>query len=203
MRNVALTSVKAFLPNDNEVIKIIDMCDLDPSPKTWRLWTDGNGNNLIIRNDKTVFSKKTKPTTRYPIIIKDIYYKSSAKQISNNSKWAMVSLAESIEESIPNICFLWFLGIDDKLRLVCYMKDAWVENKSPLSSGILSLRTIIKNMEESYKVIMGSGYISGPYEGNIVKSWAVSWPPSKNFQLDLLLTNRTIGDKILKDCGVL
>jgi hypothetical protein len=200
----ALASVKAYLPEDKEIVRIIEMCDLEPAGKGWRLWTDSLGHNLIIKNNKCITSKKVNPVSRYPFKIKDIHYKSSAKQISNISKWSMISLAESQENGVPNICFLWFLGFDNRLRLLCYMKDEWIENKPPLSSGINTLRTIIKNIDEiSYKVIKGSRYVSGPYEGNIIKSWVSSWPPSNNMKLDILLTNRTIGQKILSDCGVI
>lgn len=200
----AIVNVKAFLPDDNEIIKIIEICDLEPVGESWRLWTDNHGNNLVIKNNKTVISKKINPVARQPIKIKDIHFKSSAKQIAANSKFAMISLAESLEDSIPNICFLWFLGFDDRLRLVCYVRDSWLENKPPLSSGVGALRTIVQNLDiEGYKVIMGSRYIKGPYDGNVVKSWVVKWPPPSNMQLDILLTNRTIGEKILKDCGVI
>lgn len=201
--NKALINVKAFLPGDDEIIKIIEMCDLVPTG-TWQLWTDNNGHNMVIKNNRTVTSKKTNPIVRHPVIIKDIHFKSSAKQIANNSKWAMISLAESQEDFTPNICFLWFLGFDNRLRLVCYVRDSWMENKPPLSSDINTLRSIVKNLDiEGYKVIMGSRYIKGPYAGEVVKSWAVKWPPPANMQLDILMTNKTIGEKILKDCGVL
>jgi len=199
----SLINVKAFLPEDKEILKIIEVCDLEPTDD-WKVWTDHNGHNLIIKNNRTATSKTTNPIERYPVKIKDIYFKASAGQIAANSKWVMVSLAEGIPGTVPNICFMWFLGVDNRLRLVCYLRDAWVENKTPLSSGIHTLRHIVKNFDVSgYKVIMGSRYISGPYEGNVVKSWASQWPPSSNMQLDILLTNRTIGQKILKDCGVL
>lgn len=199
----ALVSVKAYLPEDEEIVRIIEICDLEPSG-TWRLWTDDLGHNLIIKNNRSVTSKKVNPVARTPIRIKDIHFKSSAKQIADNSKWVMISLAESVEDGVPNICFLWFLGLDGRLRLLCYMKDEWVENKPPLSSGVHTLRTIVKNLDSTtYKVIKGSRYVNGPYEGNVVKTWVSTWPPSSNMKLDILMTNRTIGQKILSDCGVI
>lgn len=199
----ALVNIKAFLPEDKEILKIIEVCDLEPTDD-WKVWTDHYGHNLIVKNNKTVTSKTKNPIIKFPIKIKDIYFKSSARQIAYNSKWVMISLAESVQDSIPNICFIWFLGVDNRLRLLCYMRNSWVENKMPLSSGVHTLRLIVKNFEVSgYKVIIGSRYINGPYEGNVVKSWVSQWPPPSNMQLDILLTNRTIGQKILKDCGVL
>ena len=143
----AITSLTAFLPKDQEVLSIIDLCGLEPEGTGWKLWSDNMGHNLIVKNNKTVTSKKANPVTRFPYIIKDIHFKASAKQIAENSKWVMISLAESVEDGVLNICFLWFLGIDGKLRLLCYMKDEWVENKPPLSSGVNTLRTIIKNQD--------------------------------------------------------
>ena len=191
----AIINVKASLPEDEEIIKIIEICKLEPT-NTWRLWTDNNGHNMIIKNNKTITLKKN---NRQPIIVKDIYFKSSAKQIANNSKWAMISLAKNKDNA--NICFLWFLGFDNILRLMCHVKDSCMENKPPLSSGINTLKFIVKNLNvENYKTILDSRYINGPYEGNVVKSWITNWPPSENMQLDMLMTNKTISEKILKDC---
>lgn len=199
-----LISLEAYLPKDSEIFKIIEICDLEPIGEGWRLWTDNLGNNMIIKKNKSVVSKKVNPIGRYPFIIKDIYFKSSAKQIADNSNWVMISLAESVDGGVPNICFLWFLGKDNKLRLLCYIKDEWIENKPPLSSGINTLKTIVNNLEiKKYKVILGSNNISGPYEGNVIKTWVSPWPPEANMKLDILLTNRTIGQKILSDCGVI
>jgi putative transposase len=76
--NKALINVKAFLPGDDEIIRIIEMCDLVPTG-TWQLWTDNNGHNMVIKNNRTVTSKKTNPIVRHPVIIKDIHFKCSRK----------------------------------------------------------------------------------------------------------------------------
>jgi len=203
-RSKALTNVQAYLPNDSEINDIIELCDLEPVGDSWRLWTDNGGYTLIIKNDKNVIAKKDNPTDRQNIKIKDIHFKSTAKQISNNSKWAMLSVAKNTEDPNVNMCYIWFLGKDNKLRLLCFLRNEWVENQMPLSSGIGSLRTVVQNIEiDDYKVISGSRYIKGTYSGNVLKSWATRWPPSNRVTLDMLLTNRTLLHRILTDCGVL
>jgi len=199
----ALANVQAYLPHDSEITSIIGLCDLEPLD-SWRLWTDNGGHTLIIKNNRRVIAKKDNPTNFKNTKIKDIHFKSTALQISDSSKWAMVSIAKSIEDPNANICYVWFLGKDNKLRLLCFLRNEWVENQMPLSSGIYSLRTIVKHLNvDDYKVIFGSRYIKGTYSGNVIKSWATNWPPSNTLTLDMLLTNRTLLHRILTDCGVL
>ncbi len=200
----ALVNVQAFLPDDCEITKIIEICDLEPLD-SWRHWTDHNGHMLVIKNNRTVAIKKESPTAdRKYTKIKDVHFKSTAKQISENSKWAAFSIAKSIQYPNVNICYVWFLGLDDRLRLLCFLRNEWVENLMPLSYGIRSLRTIVRNLNvDNYKVIFGLRYIKGMYPGEEVKSWATNWYPEKVFTLDLLLTNRVILHRVLTDCGVL
>ncbi len=186
----AIVSIKACYPDNNEILNIIESCNLEPIQNSWRMWTDNRGYNLIIKNDKTAIIRQS---SNSQIVIKDIYLKSLPKQIADNSKWSMISLTES-----ENV-FVWFWGKDDKLRLSCYMNGKW-ENKPPLSSGINTLRSIVRNLDvETYNSIKG---ISWPEE-NIVKTLISKWPPHTNMKLDMLMTNKEIGQKILTDAGAM
>ena len=200
----ALINVEAYLPDDTDILKIIRMCDLEPVGDSWCKWTDHGGHTLIIKNNRKVIAKKDAPTNRKAETIKDIHLKSSAKQIANNSQWGLISIAKSAVDPNANICYVWFLGNDEKLRLLCFLKNEWVENQLPLSSGMHTLRTVVKHLDiDDYKPIFGARYIKGTYSGDVIKSWATRWPPSKTLILDMLLTNRNLLHRILTDCGVL
>ena len=143
-RETAIVNVKAFLPEDKEIIQIIDMCNLDPDGDSWLKWSDSNGNYLHIKKDKTVVSNKDSPTKKKIRLIKDIHFKAPIDVISKNSKWALICFAES-SVNIPsfhnispgiNIAFIWFFGIDNKLRLSTFIQNEWIENQSPLITSI-------------------------------------------------------------------
>ena len=49
----AFVSLKAFLPQDPQVCKIIQLCNLHPV-NSWRHWTDFLGHSLIVSENKKV-----------------------------------------------------------------------------------------------------------------------------------------------------
>jgi hypothetical protein len=199
--NEALVNVQAYLPNDKEIIKIIEICSLTPIEGSWRIWTDNGGHLLIIKKNRKVIARRILSDN---LIIKDLYHKSSAKQISKTSKFAMFSIAKTKEDSTTNICYIWFLGNDNKLRLLCFLKNEWVDNQMPLGCGLKTLRFLVRHLDiENYKAVRGHRSIKGTYTGTVEKSWLTKWEPKRTLLLDMLLTSRNMMNRILTDCGVL
>ena len=211
-RETAIVNVKAFLPQDQEIIQIIDMCNLDPEGDSWYKWSDANGNYLHIKNDKTVISSKESPTKKKIRIIKDIHFKAPIDVISKNSKWALICFAES-SAGIPqfnnilpglNIIFIWFLGIDNKLRLSTFIQNEWIENQSPLITSVTTLRTIVKYLNIDKYCVVKITDIKEPLSSAFTKkAWATPWPPSKNMILDMMLTYQPLARYITNDCNLL
>lgn len=197
----ALINVKAFLPEDNEIISIIKICDLEPL-EDWKHWVDFNGNNLTIKQNKSIILTKDIPTKKINKKIKDIYYKAPINSISKNSKFALIAFAKSTNSEKINICFIWFLGKDDKLRLSILLKNEWIENQPPLLTSIATIRIIIKNLNiEKFKKIKPS-LIKGPLSSNIENAWVTQWPPSNNLLLDLIFTNQLMANNLINDCNL-
>ena len=185
----AKVSLQAFLPDDNEIIKIIEMCGLELFDKNnWKEWHDNVENKIYVTDDKKLFIKNIKIKHK----ITDIYFKSKPLQIANNSKLVMISVTNN------NNYFVWFVGNDDRIRMLCYINHEW-ENRLPLSSNIETIRTIIKNLDiNDYKVIDGIKI----KKESVIKTIISTWPPSQNMKTDMILTNK-IGQKILSDCGAI
>jgi hypothetical protein len=211
-RETAIVNVKAFLPEDKEIIQIIDMCNLDPDGDSWLKWSDSNGNYLYIKKDKTVVSNKESPTKKRTRLIKDIHFKAPIDVISKNSKWALICFAETvnIRQGIKsalsgiNIAFIWFLGIDNKLRLTTFIQNEWIENQPPLTTGITTLRTIVKHLNISNYCMIKIADIKEPLSVAFAKKvWATPWPPSKNMILDMMLTYQPLARHVTNDCNLL
>ena len=198
--NRNLVSLKAFLPNDKHVENIIKMCNLSPTDD-WKIWTDQNNNNIIAKKNKTIHVKNTDINNQ---ILRDIYFKSHPKQIFNNSKVVMFIFIEQQDVDIPERSFVLFIGEDEKIRLSCYIKGEWSENKLPLAAGIQTLRTLIdhKNIE-SCAIYNGNKYAEIPNEGKVIKVWISKTPIQEDIILDMLMTNKILSDKILKDLGAI
>lgn len=193
-----IESVKAYLPNDAEILKIIQICQLYPTA-SWKSWTDHLGNSLNILNDKKVLSLREHPLAPTDKIITDIYHKAPPDRISKNSKWAFIAFGEGDKQN-NSLCFIWLLGNDDRLRLITYYKDGWIENYPPLGCGMKTLRTIVKHIGIESDNIPNLKEIKGSTAANIIKAWSTPWPPSANIKLDLLLTNKILASKVFEDC---
>lgn len=194
--NKALVNVKAFTNNDSNIEKIINICKLEPICGSWQVWTDNYGYNLIIR--KNICVRKSK---NQEFKTKDIFLKASIDRLSNESKWVIIIF---MKDKNGYSCLMGLLSKDDRFRVAHYSNNEWQENVSPLSLGIRTLKLIVSNLNvEDYKVLTSLRYINIPYEGSFNKAWLGIWPPSNNMKLDILLTNKEFGEKILKDSGVL
>lgn len=190
----ALVSLKAFLPQDQEICKLIQLCNLQPL-KDWRHWTDFLGHNLIVAESKKISIFKEHPLTPTEKIITDIYYKSYPKQITKISKRAIIIFGE--EDKHGDLCFIWLIGRDDKLRLVTFAKNQWIENYPPLSCGMKTLRFIVKQLLVEQVRSIDHKNLQGPLACNLIKAWVSPIPVDKNIKLDMLLTNNVLANKIL------
>lgn len=189
----AIVNVKAFLPNDNEIIKIIEICNLNPLKDDWRNWIDNSDFNLNIRKDHNIYIYKNIPN-KQSLIIKDIHFKAPIDVISNNSKFALILFSYKQQ---TDICYVWFLGNDDNLRLCLFVKNEWVENRSPLMAGIGILRTIVNNMNvEKHKTVLVKSILNEI-------SWATKWPPTNKMILDMMLTYQPLAKSIVDGCKLI
>jgi len=196
----ALASVAAFLPDAPEIKDIIEICDLYPT-KSWRQWTDHLGNHIKITNNKKIVSTENVTKNNEEHIITDIYFNSPPDKISQMSDWAFISFGRDNDNQF-NICFMWFLGIDGRLRLLSVLKDSWNKNQAPLICGINTLRPIVKNINiENYKAV-DILRIKGPIAAKVTKSWATKWPPSDELKKKMRSYSKSLTDKIIKDCKI-
>lgn len=191
----ALESVKAFLPDDNEIETIINVCDLYPIEKSWRKWTDHLGSYIQIYNNKKVASFVHSPYDKSERIATDLYFKSPPKTIFNLSEWVFISFGKD-SEGILNICFVWSLGIDNRLRLLSYSNGAWQRNYPPLISGIDTLRPIIRSFNVNDYKPADILRIQGPLAANMTKSWVSVWPPSEEFKQTMTAFSQELGQEI-------
>jgi len=191
----ALESVKAFLPNDNEIETIIQVCDLYPIESSWRKWTDHLGSYIQIHNNKKISSFAHSPYDKSERIVTDLYFKSPPQAIARMSKWAFISFGKD-SDNVLNICFVWFLGDDNRLRLLSYSNGLWQRNYPPLISGINTLRPIIRNFDvDSYRradILR----IQGPLAANMTKSWATVWPPCDELKQKMVSFSQELGSEI-------
>jgi len=190
----AFESVKAYLPRNKEIIKIIEVCDLYPMDDSWKKWTDHLGSYIHIFSKKNIKSFIYSPFDKSERIVTDLYFKSHPNKISEISKWAFISFGK--DSSVLNICFLWLLGKDNRLRLLSYSNGKWQKNYPPLISGIDTLHPIIKYLNvNSYKKV-DILRIKGPVASNMTRSWVTVWPPCKKLKQELLLTSKELGNAV-------
>lgn len=191
-RSEFLVTIEAFLPKHPDVINIIKICHLFPV-KSWRGWTDHHGNYLKVSNKKKIVSVTNDPT-KEEVIITDIYFKAPPKTISDISKWAFISFGRGNEDEL-DICFLWFLGYDERLRLLSYSKDKWNRNQPPLICGLDTLRPIVRCLDVEDYMRADILRVNGPDAARVTASWATKWPPSEKFKEKI--SSFEIGKKIL------
>ena len=191
----ALESIKAFLPDDKLVGKIIELCDLHPIDKSWRKWTDHLGNFLQIRNKK-VISFSQDPLGNEEIIT-DIYFKASPNKLSQISDWAFVSFGKDQTNSF-NALYMWFLGRDKRLRFCSFHNGYWLKNEPPLISGVDTLRPVLKNLNVNGYRQANILHIKGPIAIDITRSWATQWPPKQKLIDEMNRCNQTLAKVVEK-----
>ncbi len=135
----ALINVKAYLPEDKEIINIIKLCNLRNDNKNWKIWYDDLGNKLVL-NKKNIKIKKYNS-----FIIKDLHHKLHPNIIINNTSLLLINLI--------NDFYYCLLYTNNTIKLSIYKDNNWIENQPPLSAGIENLRLIIKNIDKNIKII--------------------------------------------------
>lgn len=195
-KDKAFESLKAFLAKDVEVHTIIKICDLYPVGTSWRKWTDHLGNFIQAHNNKKVVSFTHDPLGQEEIIITDIYFKAHPSKLSKISKWAFISFGKGKSDNFDTL-YIWFLGHDDRLRFSMFYNQKWIKNEPPLISGIDTLRPIIRNLNVKTYRQADILYIKGPVATNITKSWATTWPPSKELIAEMCNINQPLTDIVL------
>ena len=195
-----LISLAAFLPEDTEVLKIIELCQLRPT-SSWKHWTDHLGHTLSVLENKKIVIVKEHPLAPSEKIITDLYHKSLPDRIANNSSSTIIAFGEGDKLSY-HVCFAWFLGKDNRLRMSTFFKNEWIENSSPLACGMKTLRIISKHIRSGPGIIGSGKDLKGGVPANIVKAWATPFPIDRNIKLDMLLTNNALATRLLKDLGL-
>lgn len=168
-RQQALTSLQAYLPNDTEIVRIINMCCLNPIGG-WRVWQNEYSPFIKVQNNKKIsigykgenfFEDKN-----------DLYAYSNAASVAKISKKLLL-----IKEK-DCFCFL-FWGNDNQLRYRRQLNDnskllVPFRNNVPLVVPIEDIRTFIKqeHIDGHVKVSLISKHTMG---------WVTCWPPKSEF----------------------
>jgi len=143
----ALINVKAYLPDDKEIIKIIKLCNLRNDEKNWKIWYDDLGNKLTFSDKKTIIIKQDDN-----FIIKNIHHKLHPKNIIKKSKLLLINKNDNV--------FYCLFYLDNHLKLSIYKDDNWIENQPPLNIGIDNIRHLIQNANvDDYKEITDNNII--------------------------------------------
>lgn len=180
-----LISLKAFLPNNKYIIDIVKYCGLKDT-NDWKIWIDDYGNILSVDYKRHTKIKLNQNIDLQTINSKDLYFKANIKDLARINKCAVISTSE-------NSYYIWMLDENNILRLCYYLNDILMENQPVLISGLKNLKIIMDNLDVDGFKILDS--ITEPLGTNIMKSWATSWPLSKD--LISLLPNQ-----IIKDCSL-
>lgn len=197
-RNKAIESVKAFLPNDREIELAIRLCDLYPCEGSWKKWGDNQGSYIQIQGTKKLVSFTHNPLDQDERIITDLYFKSHPQKIASISKWAFIAFGRD-NNDLFNVCFIWFLGKDNRLRMATLKRDKWIKNSSPLICGIDTLKSVIRTicLDGRREDISD---IKGPIAAYIVCSWSTQWPPSQDILEEMTNKNENLTNRIKELC---
>lgn len=156
-----------------------DKTELEPE------WLDDFGNVLNISNKKINIVYNSLELDRTKLIITDIHYGKTIKEISQMSQFAAVVCG--IEEDFKSNYFnLLFYGNDDILRNYVYIYGTWHKNYSPLMLGYKALQEYFNNMNINYFI---ESNIEPIYPCDNYNAWLTRWKPSTNFLTELNKTN--------------
>lgn len=191
-----IVSLTAFLPEDKDVLDIIQLCHLYPV-ESWKNWTDYLGWTLGIADNKKVIIHRDLPFSYDEYFITDLFYKSHPSKLFSNSSKVVIALADSNKN---DTAFVWLLGKDKRLRMATF-SGKWIENISPLLSGMKTLRIVLKALKEENPGPIETDYkeLRGALPASIIRAWSTTLPITANVKLDMMLTNNILASKILKD----
>lgn len=199
-RDQALISVQACLPDDKEIVKLINLCKLDPvdnSTNCWREWKNHFSPRLIIQKNKKIAIKYKGADFKSS----DIYEYSSLNDISKISKKLLFIDANRARGHC--FCFL-FLGNDDRLRYWRHLDDIWFKDP-PISLPLEDIKSLIRNEGvEGYCSIIPADNMKNSHKKSFrpAKGWVTSWPPNKEFYDEIMIEtdiSKTKAVKVFKE----
>lgn len=183
-RDQALASVQAYLPDDKEIIRIINLCHLNPIDdytNGWREWKNHYSPRLIVQKNKKLTIKYKEADFKSS----DIYEYSSLNDISKMSKKLLFIDANLAKGHC--FCFL-FWGKDDRLRYRRYLDDMWFKDP-PISLPLEDIRILVKNeCIDGYCSFVPVKNLKQSHKKSFqpAKGWVTSWPPSKEFYEEII-----------------
>ena len=160
------------MPDEPEVESVIRYCDLHPVQGSWKKWTDNLGSFLQVYNNRKLTSFTNNPQNIEEKIITDLYHKAEPNRIAGLSKRCFVAQGD-------DVCFTWFLGDDDRLRLLTHKDGAWTKNYPVMSCGIHSILPIVTLLNSTIRGRVDILNVRGPIAATLHSSWVVDWPPSE------------------------
>lgn len=171
-RKQALASLQAYLPEDKEIIKIINLCDLQPvdeSSNGWREWCNQYSPYIKIQKNKKIVTRWKGQDWFAPQ--SDLYAYACPKDIAELSKKLLFIVDKD--------CFcLLFWGNDNRFRYRRYL-DGMCWNDPPLFLPVDDLRSFIKlENVECFEKIQTTKKSSA-------QAWVTSWPPIKEFYQEI------------------
>lgn len=183
-RQRSLVNVQAYLPNDTEIIRIINGCALS-SKGDWRIWQNSESPYLKIGKNRELHLRYKQEDEFHP---EDIYRNAPPEVLAEISKTALLI---QIERSMSFI----FMGSDGLIRTAkC---GSWWKRDPPLFYHVEDLRTLIKheNVELAQPV---------PCYWSTGKGWVTPWPPSRDFVTELEKENacNNLAKSLIEDFSV-
>lgn len=164
----ALASIQAYLPEDTEIVKILNYCDLNPIDG-WRIWQNEYSPYIKVQKDKKIGIRFKEEDYFVPKM--DLYAYSKTYDVAKISKKLLFILNEN------NCLSFLFLGNDDKLRYRRYSNSIYI-NEPPLFVPIEDIRVFIKHENID-------GHCSVKLAKKQSLGWVTSWPPSTRFYQEI------------------
>lgn len=168
----AISSFRAALPKDKEILTILRICRLSSSDKNWRFWQSTQGTYIRVQiNRRILVCPMEGPDPS------DLLARAPATTIAQESKLALISS--------EGLIFFW--GIDDRLRLIQY-RDDWVSGLYPLQQPIADIRLLVRHAGvEGYRQLTLSNGETG---------WVTQWPPHPSCLKNIRKINEELCNRV-------
>lgn len=171
----SIINVKAFCPNDAEIIKILEYCKLKPSV-SWKVWIDDSGNSCMIVAPDDIRTSTEPKQPQYS----DLYLKAHPSRIFRKSQFALIGSCEAKYEMF----YCWLIGKDNRIRVLINSKQEWRVGVAPLVTGIDALREVIRYSEVEQPMVVRSFTVKTPTARNIIQAVATPWPPTPDTKFE-------------------
>lgn len=127
-----LTSLKAFVKDDKELIRIISYCKLQAINNDYKFWIDSDGNELKIHSPTHITINTNRSKNQYC----DLYLKTFIAELLDRSRGCV--LAKDDGEY-----FLWIFCHDLRIRYYIYQNAKWSNSLPPLFGGLNIMRQLV------------------------------------------------------------